>query len=87
MEVSYTPKFLRVLRSLPSSLQGEAIEAIDLLKDPTKHKQLKVHKLHGNFRGCFALSVNYKIRIIFQYLAKPKRASLLTIDSHDVYNS
>jgi toxin HigB-1 len=85
MEVAYTPGFLRMLKSLSNALREEAIEKIELFKDPKNHKQLKVHKLTGRLKGRYSFSVNYKTRIVFSYINKPKEALLLAVDDHDVY--
>jgi plasmid maintenance system killer protein len=85
VEVSYSLGFLRSLQSCPTKLQEEALEKITLLSNVQNHKALRVHKLGGSFKSCYAFSVNYHIRILFQYTGKPKRAYLLEIDGHDGY--
>lgn len=86
MEVSFSPAFLKVFEDLPDALQEEAFEKIELFKNPQFHKQLKVHKLSGPLNGRYSFSVNYKIRIVFTYLAvTPKEAVLLAIGDHDIY--
>lgn len=86
MEVSYTPSFVRMLKSLPQALIEEALEKIQLFRDPRNHKQLRVHKLSGRLRGRYSFSVNYKIRIVFNYLnTTPKTARLDAIGDHTVY--
>lgn len=85
MEISYSPGFLRSLHSCTAALQKEALEKIELLGDIQNHRTLKVHKLSGSFKDCYAFSVNYHIRILFQYTWKPRRAYLLEIDGHDGY--
>lgn len=84
MKVAYSPKFLRKLKSLEFSLQEEVIEKIELFKDSKNRKLLKVHKLHGNFKGCYGFSVNYKTRIVFEYINK-KEVVLLVVGDHEVY--
>lgn len=84
LSVAYTPSFYRQFRTLEKQLQEEAIEKIDLFKDPKNHKQLKVHKLKGYFSGRYSFYVNYKIRIVFSYLSR-KEAILLAIGDHDIY--
>ncbi len=87
MDVSFTPSFLRMLIALPPALQVEVFEKIDLFKDPSTHKQLKVHKLKGRLKDRYRFSVNYKTRIVFVYLStKPKEALLVAVGDHDVYN-
>lgn len=87
MDVSYTPSFVRTLKSLPPELIEEALEKIELFRDPNNHDRLKVHKLGGRMKGRFSFSVNYKTRIVFAYLkTSPKEALLHTIGDHDVYD-
>lgn len=83
-ELIYAPIFVRQFNKLPKDLQEEVIEKIELFKDASNHKQLKVHKLHGEFSTCHAFSVNYKYRIVFQYATK-KSVSILAIGDHDIY--
>lgn len=61
-------------------------EKIELFSDEDNHKMLKVHKLNGRLRGCYAFSVNYHIRIVFEYIGKPRRAYLLAIGDHAIYS-
>lgn len=86
MEVSFSPTFLRAVRGLPQKLREEVIEKVDCLKDPKNHQSLKVHKLHGQLRDTHAFSVNYRFRVIFQYVGKPRRAYLLAVGDHDLYD-
>lgn len=87
MEVAYSPKFVRLLNSLPPALQEEVIEKVELFKNEKNHPALKVHKLHGRLKEQYSFSVNYQTRIVFVYLPKkPKEAYLLTVGDHDVYD-
>ncbi|MFA4845032.1 MAG: type II toxin-antitoxin system mRNA interferase toxin, RelE/StbE family [Patescibacteria group bacterium] len=86
MEVSFSPSFLRTLHHLPSPLQMEVVEKIDLFASEKNSQALKVHKLTGRLRGCYSFSVNYHIRIVFEFVGKPRRAYLLDVGDHDVYN-
>lgn len=87
MEVAYSPKFVRLVNSLPPALQEEVIEKVELFKNEKNHPALKVHKLRGRLKDQFSFSVNYQTRITFVYLpTKPKEAYLLTVGDHDVYD-
>lgn len=86
MEVTFSPGFISSLRTLPWQLQDEALEKIDLFSDIKNHQTLKAHKLKGRLRGCYSFSVNYHIRIVFEFVGKPRRAYLLAIGDHEVYN-
>lgn len=85
IEVNYKPRFARKFDSLNRDLQVEVLEKIDLFKDYSNHTSLKVHKLHGQLKDQYSFSVNYKFRIVFQYVSK-NEVELLTVGDHDVYN-
>lgn len=84
MVIIYSPKFARKLKSFEYDLQEEVIEKIELFKNSKNHKQLKVHKLHGLLKNKYGFSINYKIRIVFQYLSK-QEAIFLVVGEHDIY--
>jgi mRNA-degrading endonuclease YafQ of YafQ-DinJ toxin-antitoxin module len=51
---------------------------------------LRTHKLHGDLQGCWACSVNYSVRIVFE-VGSPEQINgmtaetllLLTVGTHD----
>ena len=83
--VSFKASFLRQMNKINEGLREEAIEKIGLLKNTKNHTLLKVHKLHGQLAGSFSFSVNYKTRIVFDYISK-NEVALLAIGDHDIYN-
>lgn len=84
IDISYTPSFIKQYNSLEKDLQDEVVDKIELFKKTKNHKQLKVHKLKGKLKGRYSFSVNYNIRIVFNYLSK-KEVVFLAIGDHDVY--
>ncbi len=86
MNVGFTPVFVRQFRRLEARLQEEAYEKIELFKDRSNHRLLKVHKLKGKLQGRYGFSVNYRFRIIFTLVSKTE-AVLLAIGDHEVYDS
>jgi mRNA-degrading endonuclease YafQ of YafQ-DinJ toxin-antitoxin module len=82
--VSYKPSFIKKVRHLDVELYKELLDRIELLKDDRNHNLLKVHKLHGHFKDCYSFSVDYRIRVIFQYESK-NEIVLLSIGDHEVY--
>lgn len=80
--IEYSTSFIRTFRKIETDLQEEIIEKVDLLKDPSNHKRLKVHKLTGKLKGIWSFSVNYRIRVTF---AKPKKNVIVleTVGTHD----
>ncbi len=80
--VEYSSRFIRVFRKIDSELQEEVIEKVELLKNPERHKKLKVHKLSGKLKNIWSFSVNYRIRITF---SKPKKNVIVleTVGTHE----
>jgi mRNA-degrading endonuclease YafQ of YafQ-DinJ toxin-antitoxin module len=84
IEIAYRPEFVRQYSKLDKDLQLEVREKIELFKDRNNHKILKVHKLHGRLAHRLSFSVNYKYRIVFEYLTD-NEVALKTIGDHDIY--
>ena len=84
IEIIFAPIFVRNFRKLDDNLKEEVLEKIELFKNISNHKLLKVHKLNGQYKNCFGFSVNYAYRIIFQYENKNK-AAILGVGDHDIY--
>jgi len=82
--ISAAPSFQKDFKKLDPNLKDEAREKAALLANPKNHAKLKVHKLHGRLKDRYSFSVNYKTRIVFNYLSK-KEIVLLAIDDHDIY--
>lgn len=82
--VSVTPQFKKMFSKLERALQEEALEKIDVFKDTEHHTALKVHKLHGTFKQSYSFSVNYKTRIVFEYLDATE-VILIAIGDHSLY--
>jgi len=73
-----------------SGLAKQIQEAIELLEANMFAPSLKSHKLKGELDGCWACSVNYSVRIVFE-IREPKTINdfyaetivLLTLGTHD----
>jgi len=84
VKIYFTPPFLRQLRKLDPDLQEEVVEKVELFEKNPMYSGLKVHKLKGRLKGRWSFSVNYKTRIVFQYLSK-NEVVLLAVGDHNVY--
>jgi mRNA-degrading endonuclease YafQ of YafQ-DinJ toxin-antitoxin module len=84
LSIIYAPVFVRQFKKLETALQEEVLEKIKLFQDESNHQSLKMHKLHGEFKACYSFSVNYKTRIVIDYLSK-KEVALLAVGDHDLY--
>ncbi len=86
ISVGYDKAFVRDYKKLNPSLQKVVKEVIEEFKKPENHLKLKVHKLHGKLEGQYSFSVDYKNRIVFEYLNNDvSSVSLLSVGSHDIY--
>jgi mRNA-degrading endonuclease YafQ of YafQ-DinJ toxin-antitoxin module len=72
------------LEALEKDVFDEAITKIEDFKDPQKHAQLRVHKLHGRFSGYQSFSVNHRVRVVFLFITK-NEARLHLIGGHKIY--
>ena len=85
MDIAYTAIFLRQYKKLPKGLEEEVKRAIAEFQHVTKHKSLRVHKLKGELKSFHSFSVNYRYRIVFEFVNKKKTAWLLAVDDYDIY--
>ena len=83
IDVAFSLRFLKSLKKMPPPLIDEVSEKIEEFKNSKNHEKLKVHKLHGTLKGCFSFSVNYNIRIIFEYGNSKNQVILLGIGKHE----
>lgn len=83
IDVAFSVRFLKSLKKMSEPLIDEVVEKIEEFKNSKNHGKLKVHKLHGALKNCFSFSVNYNIRIIFEYGNSKNQVVLLGIGKHD----
>jgi mRNA-degrading endonuclease RelE of RelBE toxin-antitoxin system len=84
ISIAFKPSFVRKIAKLPKRQQEEVIEKIGLFKDPENHPALKVHKLQGKLKNFYSFSVDFKHRIVFEYLSDTE-VVLLAFGDHEVY--
>lgn len=84
LNVLFTEKFISQFESLSPKVQKLAERKIDIFRSNPKHPSLKTHKLNRMLSEYFSFSVDYKIRIVFEY-DKKDTVILLKIGNHDVY--
>jgi len=84
ISICYKPSFIRRLNKLPKGLQDEVIEKIELFKNIDNHQRLEVHKLRGRLKKFYGFSVDYKNRIVFEYLSE-NEVALLAVGDHEIY--
>jgi len=84
MELYYSPKFIKSYNKLPQRIKvlAEKKEKI-FVKEPF-NRAFKTHKLHGDFAGFWAFSVNRIYRVVFDFL-RENSIRFYDIGTHDIY--
>ncbi len=81
-----TETFVRTARKLVKKspqLVAPLAEALELLESDPRHPRLKLHPLHGQLDGLWAVRVTYQIRVILLLDADTQELTLLDVGSHD----
>jgi addiction module RelE/StbE family toxin len=83
-----SPAFARDLRSWLKTRPETAasIEAVlEQLSADAAHPSLRTHKLRGPLAGCWACSVGYDLRVVFEYAQHggAEAILLLALGTHD----
>lgn len=83
-----SPAFARDLRNWLKSRPdaAAAIEAaLEQLSADATHPSLRVHKLRGPLAGCWACSIGYDLRVVFEFTQHEGAEAilLLALGTHD----
>lgn len=88
--IGWTPKSLRAFKRLvrQNPQQRPAIEqTLKQLAENPFHPSLRTHKLTGDLSGIWSCSVDYRIRILFEFVENPETKEeailLLNVGSHN----
>ena len=84
LRVSVSPHFERIVRKLPTRLQRQATEHDQIFRANPFDGRLKTHPLKGKLKGLWAYSVDYRHRVLFEFL-NDTEVLYHDIGSHDVY--
>jgi addiction module RelE/StbE family toxin len=82
--IEYSSIFVKQLKKLPENIIAKAIKKEEVFKINPLHPSLRLHELHGKFRGIWSISINKNYRIIFE---RQGDGSILfiSIGNHDIY--
>lgn len=83
-QIEYSTNFVKQFKKLTPQIQRQAVRAEKLFKRDPFSPKLKTHKLSGSLHGLWAFAINYKDRIIFEFIGKGK-VLFHKIGSHDIY--
>ncbi len=88
MKLNLTKKFKKEavkLTSKDSALKNKLSNVLKILSEDPFSPLLRPHKLKGEYKDLWALSLTYELRIIIQFrdINNEKVIDLLTIGTHD----
>jgi mRNA-degrading endonuclease YafQ of YafQ-DinJ toxin-antitoxin module len=84
MKILYSVKFLKLYNKLSNEIKDRVEEKESLIIENIFDSSLKTHKLHGNKKDFWAISVDYKIRILFKFEGD-NTVKFYYIGDHDIY--
>ena len=84
MQIRYLPKFGREYKKLPPHIQNLAEKRETIFRKNPFDTRLKTHRLRGELKEFWAFSIDYKNRIIFDFVDK-KTVRFYSIGDHDIY--
>lgn len=85
MKIFYSPKFGRQYKKLPQPIKLLAEERERIFRKNPFHPSLKTHKLQGKLSEFWSFSVDYKYRIIFEFMEN-KIVHFHSVGDHNIYD-
>lgn len=85
-ELYYSKKFVKELKALPKEIIKLAVKKEVIFKGNPLHPSLRLHELHGKFRGIWSISITGNYRIIFERMDNGD-IMFISIGKHDIYKS
>jgi addiction module RelE/StbE family toxin len=85
-ELYYSRKFVKELKKLPEGIIKLAVKKEVVFKNNPLHSSLRLHELHGKFRGIWSISITGNYRIIFERMDNGD-VMFISIGKHDIYKS
>jgi addiction module RelE/StbE family toxin len=83
-DIHYSKKFIKELKKLPKEIINIAIKKEAIFKDNPLHSSLRLHELHGKFKGIWSISLTQNYRIIFERMPNGD-ILFISIGKHDIY--
>lgn len=89
-QIGWTPKSLRAFKRLVRQnpqLRGQIEQTLNQLAQDPFHPSLRTHKLTGDLADVWSCSIDYKLRILFEFVesseSREEAIFLLNLGSHD----
>ncbi|MCK5320899.1 type II toxin-antitoxin system RelE/ParE family toxin [Candidatus Parcubacteria bacterium] len=85
-DIEYSTKFVKQLKKLPRNIINSAKKKEKIFKQNPLHSSLRIHELHGDFKGVWSISINKNYRIIFERVSNGDIV-FMSIGNHDIYKN
>jgi addiction module RelE/StbE family toxin len=89
-QIGWTPKSLRAFKRLVKrnpDLRSAIEQTLNQLSEDPFHPSLQTHKLTGDLAGIWSASIDYRLRILFEFVndveTQEQSILLLNLGSHD----
>ena len=85
-EVFFTQKYTKISKKFfkkHSNLKSKYDKIIKILKTNPYHPSLRLHKLQGELKSYYSISLDLEYRIILDFIIIDNQIYLLDIGSHD----
>ena len=83
-EIYYSKKFTKEIKKLPKEIIDLAIKKETIFRKNPIHSSLRLHELHGKFKGIWSISIASNYRIIFERMDNGD-ILFISIGKHDIY--
>ena len=84
MKILYLAKFEREYKKIPKEIQELTEKKEKIFRKNPFDQKLKTHKLHGPLASFWSFSVDYKFRVVFDFVDKDT-IRFYSIGNHDIY--
>jgi addiction module RelE/StbE family toxin len=83
-EIHYSKKFIKEVKKLAKEILGLAIKKEEIFRINPLHPSLRLHELHGKFKGIWSISLTNNYRIIFERMPNGD-ILFISVGKHDIY--
>ncbi len=84
MKIIHLPKFRRQYQRLPENVQELAEDKEKIFRVNPFDSRLKTHKLKGPLQDFWAFSIDYKYRVIFDFVDE-NTVRFYSVGDHNIY--
>ena len=82
--IYYSKKFTKEIKKLPREIIELAIKKETIFRKNPLHSSLRLHELHGKFKGIWSISITSNYRIIFERMDNGD-ILFISVGKHDIY--